>query len=525
MPRLIVLLLLLFCVATAAAKPPNILWISAEDISPDLRCYGDEYSISPNLDRLASQGVRFDRAFSSAPVCAPSRSSIITGMYATSVGSHRHRSDVMPPAYAKCFTEYLRAAGYFCTNNSKTDYNFPPPLTAWDENGKDGHWRHRGADQPFFAVLNLTSTHESQGFDHNVPEGLTSAERHDPARATLPPYYPDTPLVRASWAHWYDCITAMDKQVQQLLDELEKDGLAKDTIVFFWGDHGRGLPRGKRWLYDSGLRVPLIVRWPGKIKAGSARGDLVSLLDLGPTLLSIAGVTPPSYMQGRAFLGDGAQPPPKYLFATRDRMDETYDMMRSVRGERFHYIRNFQSEKPYAQHISYGDRLPIMQEWRRLDAEGSLKGPAALFFAKTKPAEELYDTQTDPHEVNNLAAAAEHQGTLETMRAALIDWMQRTNDLGFVPEPTGSPTTQPRHPRPFAQPPIAKREGDQVTLTAMTPGSSIAYTTDQGRPVAWRLYTAPVKIPAGGVLRAKACRAGFADSEEIRITADAANSR
>jgi len=241
--------------AQSSTSRPNILWISAEDICPDLHCYGDEYAITPNLDRLASSGVRFTRAFSTAPVCSPSRCSIITGMYASSVGGHNHRSDIVPAPDVRCFTEYLREMGYFCTNNAKTDYNFPPPLTAWDELGRDAHWRHRGKDQPFLSVFNFEVTHESRAINKNgqfdgATRSLSDSERHDPNKARLPAYYPDTPVVRANWARYYDLITVLDKQVQKMLDDLEADGLSSNTIVCFWGDHGRCLPRGKRWEYD-----------------------------------------------------------------------------------------------------------------------------------------------------------------------------------------------------------------------------------------------------------------------------------
>jgi N-sulfoglucosamine sulfohydrolase len=501
--------------APAAPQPrPNILWISAEDLSPDLHCYGDEYSVTPNLDKLASQGVRFTRAFSSAPVCSPSRASIITGMYSPSAGLHNHRSDVIPPAYARCFTEYLRAAGYFCTNNAKTDYNFPPPTTAWDENGQKAHWRHRENDQPFFAVFNLNETHESRNFKPygQLTSALSASERHDPAKGKLPAYYPDTPQVRESWARWYDCITVMDQRAGELLAELEKDGLAENTIVFFWGDHGRGLPRGKRWLYDSGLRVPLIIRSPGKIDAGSVREDLVSLLDLGPTLLSVAGIEPPQYMQGRAILGEHQKPAPPLLFATRDRMDETYDMMRSVRDQRYRYIYNFQPSKPYAQHVTFMDRSPIMQEWRRLAKANELKDAPALFMAKTKPVEELYDLQTDPDEVRNLAAEPAHQERVAAMRAAMIEWMTKIDDKGVIPEAVGTPTTQASNNRPRVSPPIATVKDGKVQLTCATPGASITYKSQRR----WRLYVEPLEAK-GEAMTAKACRAGFQDSEEIRV--------
>jgi uncharacterized sulfatase len=448
-----ILILVFALISTAAfAQPPNILWISAEDLSPDLRCYGDNYSITPKLDRFAAQGARFTRAFSTAPVCSPSRCSIITGMYASSVGGHHHRSKIDLPPNVKCFTEYLRAAGYFCTNNAKTDYNFPPPPTAWDQNGRTAHWRNRpDKSKPFFAVFNLNVTHESHAMalegdgDREIAQ-LSPQERHDPAKAKLPAYYPDTTIVRANWARYYDLITVMDKQVQALLDQLEKDGLVDNTIVFFWGDHGRCLPRGKRWAYDSGLRVPLLVRWPGKIAPGSVREDLVTLMDLAPTLISIAGQSVPPQIQGRVILGEKLQPEPQYVFATRDRMDETFDMQRSVRDRRFRYIKNFHPELPYAQPIRYMDQSPIMREWRRLAQEDKLTGAPALFFAKTKPPEELYDLETDPDEVNNLAASPEHQEQLSACAPALDQWQKDTNDQGLKPE-NPNQKTRPRQRR------------------------------------------------------------------------------
>ena len=429
-----------------AAEPKrwNVLWISAEDLSPDLGCYGDSYAVTPNLDRLASQGVRYDLAFATNPVCSPSRSAIITGMYGSTLGTHHHRSRIQLPPHIRTFTAYLRDAGYYCANNSKTDYNFPVPPDAWDENSGKAHWRNReNAEQPFFAVFNLNVCHEGrvhadEATAKQLTTDLTPQQRHDPAKAQLPPYYPDTPVVRQNWARYYDLVTVMDGQVAEILRQLEEDGLAESTVVFFWGDHGRGLPRGKRWLYDSGLRVPLLVRWPGKIAPGEVNEDLVSLFDIGPTVLSIAGIKVPSHMQARAFLGDQKASPRQLVFAHRDRMDETHDMMRAVRDRRFKYIRNFYPDRPYAMPIRYMDQMPIMQEWRRLHEQGKLLGPQKLFFAPAKPPEELYDTHADPHEINNLAGAAEHQQTLLRLRAELDQWMEESNDRGLEPEDPGN---------------------------------------------------------------------------------------
>ena len=513
----------------------NILWISAEDLSPDLGCYGDKYAISPTIDSLAAQGGRWTRAFSVAPVCAPSRSSIITGMYPTTIGSLHMRNKCVPPPEVKCFTEYLRAAGYFCTNNVKTDYQFDPPATAWDEVSAKAHWRNRpDKNPPFFAVFNVTPTHESQirldddAFAKRTAE-LKPEERHDPAGAKLPAYYPESPVIRRDWARYHDLITAMDKQAAALLKQLEEDGLADRTIVFFWGDHGRGLPRSKRWPYDSGTHVPLIVRWPGMIKPGTVVTELVTLMDLGPSLLKVAGLKVPGHMQARAFLDASGIIQPekgserKYVFAHRDRMDETYDMIRSARDERFRYVRNFQPRKPYAQYIDYMEQMPTMREWRRMNKEGLLSGPPALFFQPEKPKHELYDTLSDPYEVQNLAADPQYRDVLKRMKNALVDWMDDAGDLGRLPEPALNEQMRPGGKvQATADVSIAmtKASADPnkrlITLACPTPGSSIAWRLAGDPPRRWRLYTGPVELKVGETLSAKACRIGFIDSEVAR---------
>ncbi len=541
--RLAVMLLALVIAPQAFAQSsrPNILWISTEDISPDLRCYGDEYSISPNVDRLAAQGVRYTNAFATAPVCAPSRSAIITGMYPTTIGSMHMRSKAVPPAGVKAFTEYLRTAGYYTTNNSKTDYNFEappsnrPPDTVWDECSGKAHWRNRAdKSQPFFSVFNFVVSHESQVrvsddvYKKNTAR-LKPEEFHDPAKAKLPPYYPDTPIVRKDWARYYDNITATDYLVADILKQLEEDGLTENTIVFFWGDHGRGLPRGKRFLYDSGLRVPLIVRWPGQIKAGTTNDELVSLFDLGPTALSLAGIPIPAHMQAQAILGDQKKSPREFAFAHRDRMDETYDMMRSVMGRKFHYIKNFNPGRPYAQHLEYLEEMPTMKEWRRLYKDhmnaldpkyGKALNAAQLsFMAPEKPPEELYDVLADPHEINNLAALPQHQATLKQMRAALEKWQKETKDLGSVPELELRERMRPGGVwQKVAEPTVEKNivgSVIKIKLASTTAGASIAYTTETGDKPHWLLYAGELTVKRPATLRVKACRFGYLDSDDV----------
>lgn len=504
--------------------PPNILWISAEDLSPDLGCYGDPYAATPVLDRLASQSLRFDRAFSVYGVCAPSRSSIITGQYPSAIGTGHMRSKGVPPPDTRCFTEFLREAGYYCTNNVKTDYNFDPPATAWDESSPRAHWRNRPKGMPFFSVMNFTISHESQA--RPTPEQhaintarLTAAQRHDPARAVLPPYYPDTPVVRENWARYYDTVSALDHLVGDVLKQLDDDGLAQNTIVFFWGDHGRGLTRGKRWVYDSGTRVPLLVRWPGQLKPGAATSRLVSLMDLGPTVLSLAGIPTPKAMHAQAFLGPHAAAPRRYVHLCRDRMDETPDTIRAVRDARWKYIRNYWPELPYSQHIKYMDEMPMLREMRRLHAEGKLAGPPALWFAKTKPTEELYDCNADPHEINNLAGDPAHRVKLDELRAEHLRWRSQYPDLTALPEtelmermrPGGAWQTAPEPALTAA----LSAAGVRVTLASAAPGGRIAWTTESGPNPRWQVYAKPLDLKPGATLRAKTCRLGWRDSAEI----------
>jgi len=431
--------------APAKQRRPNILWITCEDISPNLGCYGDAYARTPRLDALAAESVRYTNAYGITGVCAPNRSCLITGIYPSSLGSGDMRSVTRLPAGIKCFPEYLRAAGYYCTNNAKTDYNFPTPKTAWNECGRKAHWRGRQAGQPFFAVFNYTLTHESRIRQADksfarVTALLTPAQRHDPAKAPVPPFHPDTPEVRQDWARYHDLITALDYRVAERLKELADAGLADETIVFFFSDHGAGMPGCKKWVWESGLHVPLIVRFPAAYRraapgpAGATCDRLVSFVDFAPTVLSLAGVNVPSHMQGKAFLGDKAGPPRKYVYAIRDRMAERHDIVRVVRDNRYQYLRNFVPHRTWSQHVSYTEQMPTMKAWRRLAGDGKLTGSAGRYFLPTKPVEELYDTRSDPHQVHNLAGRAEHQPALERLRTECAAWMRRTGDLGLLPE-------------------------------------------------------------------------------------------
>ncbi len=430
-----VVLLLIAWIVPALAEVPNILWISSEDNGPHLGVYGDDYADTPNLDALGSRGMIYRHAWSTAPVCAPARTTIISGMYPPSTGSQHMRSRTRLPSSMKMFPQYLREAGYYVSNNSKEDYNLEKPGTVWDESSRQAHWRKRAPGKPFFSVFNFTVTHESQ--IRRRPHDAV----HDPALVRVPSYHPDTPESRRDWAQYHDKISEMDAMAGTVLDELRQDGLEEDTIVFYWADHGPGMPRGKRWTYNSGLGVPMVLYVPEKYRhlrpadyvAGGESDRLVGFVDLAPTVLSLAGIEPPDHFQGNAFAGEYETAPQPYLYAFRGRMDERYDMVRSVRDERYIYIRNFMPHRIYGQYIQYMFQTPTTDVWHRMYTEGKLVPPQTHFW-ETKPAEELYDLVEDPDETKNLADSPGHSAVLERMRAARREWSLSIRDLGFLPE-------------------------------------------------------------------------------------------
>ncbi len=514
--RLSLACLLVNC-AGGAAEPPNILWISIEDTGQEVQPY-DLLAQTPNIARLASEGVTFLNAFSHSPVCAATRSGIITGVYPTSIGAQHMRSDIVPPAHIKAFPEYLRRAGYYTTNNSKTDYNFPTPLTAWDETGRQAHWKNRpDKSRPFFAVFNLNSSHEGAvGRQFQARMADPKNKIHDAAKLVPPPYWPDTPKIREAWAAYYDVVTQTDQTVGRLLQELDDAGLRDSTLVVFWGDHGAGLARHKRWPYDSGVRVPLIARWPGAIEPGARRRDLVQFLDLAPTMLAAAGVARPDYFHGRVILGPDTDPEPRYLFHGRDRMDERYDIIRSARDRRYQYLRNFESHKAWVRWQRTPSRGPVYQELDRVKKAGGLNALTAPFMADTKPAEELYDLLVDPYELHNLADDPAYRETLERLRGELVAWMKRTHDYGLIPEPEILRTMFPTGGREQAAPPTAHQQAGRTVLES-SEGASIAYTFQTGKDAQWLLYVNPVESQPGKTLRAKAVRLGYTDSKEVRV--------
>lgn len=443
--RCVVFALILVVTTTlSGGATPNILWLIAEDMGPALGCYGQKEVSTPNLDRLAADGVRYKRAYTTAPVCSPSRSALMTGMYQTTIGAHNHRSHrddgFRLPEGVRVLSEWMREAGYFTANvvelppdfgfkgTGKTDWNFTPPEKPYDSK----RWADLAANQPFYAEINFHETHRA----------FRAPKHADPAKIELPPYYPDHPVVRADYAAYLDAATELDRKIGLVLQQLEKDGLADHTIVVFIGDNGEAHIRGKQFCYEEGLRVPMIIRWPAKLKPlkhflpGSTDDRLVELIDLAPTMLSVAGARVPAKMQGRVLFGENAAPAREYAFAARDRCDETVFRLRTVRDARYRYIRNFTSDRPFLQPNNYKEKqYPAWTLLPKLHSEGKLTPAQAALCASRMPADELYDLEADPHEIQNLAESPEHRPALERLRGALDRWIVETNDQGRELEP------------------------------------------------------------------------------------------
>ncbi len=414
---------------------PNVLWLTCEDIGPHLGCYGDEYAYTPNLDAFAARALRYDVCWSNAPVCAPARTALITGVYPPSLGGQHMRSMVGLPDFMKMYPQFLREVGYYCTNNRKEDYNVHKPNQVWHESSGQAHYRDREEGQPFFAVFNDGRSHEG------AIRNRTDLPHHDPDQAPIPPYHPDTPEVRRDWAQYYHSISRMDEWFGEKIAELEDQGLMEDTIIFFYADHGSGMPRHKRWPYNSGLHVPFMVyvpeKWrhlaPADYEPGGTTRRLVGFVDMAPTLLSLANIEPPEWMQGRAFMGHHEAEPRPYVYGFRGRMDERYDMVRSVRNDRYIYVRNYMPHWIYGQYVGTMFGTKTTQVWHDLYREGELEPPQTYFWEE-KPPEELYDLENDPHEVNNLVDSEEHQAILNELRQAHREHMMATRDAGFLAE-------------------------------------------------------------------------------------------
>ena len=433
---LFVALLIAHSQVMRAVERPNILWLTSEDHGPEMGCYGDSLARTPNIDALAAKGMSFKRAWSVAPVCAPARTAIISGMYPSSTGGIHMRSMVKMPKDTKMFPELLRESGYYCTNNSKTDYNLKEPGKVWDQSSNKAHWKNREADKPFFAVFNSTKSHESQ--IRTRPHTAIT----DPAKVRVPAYHPDTPKVRQDWAQYYDKVSEADADAGRHLKELADAGLADDTIVFYYGDHGSGMPRSKRWPSNSGLHVPMVVyfpkKWehlaPAEYKAGGQSDRMVSFVDLAPTVLSLAGIKPPVWLQGNAFAGPHQSQPQPFLYGERGRMDERMDLVRSVTDGRYVYLRNYMPHVSQAQRVAYQFETPTTQVWHNLFVAGKTNEAQSIFWKVPKASEELYDLNHDRDEVRNLATTPDHTVVLSKLRTALREHILNVNDVCFLPE-------------------------------------------------------------------------------------------
>ena len=433
---------------------PNILWIIAEDMGPELGCYGNPLVVTPNLDRIAEEGVMYTRAYTTAPVCSPSRSAFMTGMYQTSIGAHNHRSHrddghTLPDG-VRVITDILRDSGYFTGNirdltgnpedqfyrgTGKTDWNF----TYEGEKPFDtDKWSDLKDHQPFYAQVNFPESHRGESWDaaHEHVD-----QRADPEKVEFPPYYPDHEITRKVWAQYFNAIMAFDKKAGFIISKLETEDLLENTVVIIFGDNGRAMVRSKQWPYESGLHVPLLIRWPRNFKSpegfapGRADHRLLTMIDVSATTLSIAGIVPPLVMQGRVFLGENAAPPRKYVFGGRDRGDETVDRIRTVRDNRFRYIRNYYPDRPFLQLNRYKEwTYPILQLMRKLHDQGKLSKVQDYLFNPTRPAEELYELENDPYEINNLAADYVYADIKQNLSDVLDAWIMETNDQGRFPE-------------------------------------------------------------------------------------------
>ncbi|NPA35800.1 MAG: sulfatase-like hydrolase/transferase [Chlorobi bacterium] len=551
------LIMALVVINTYAQKDrPNIVWFTCEDISPTLSMYGDSTAKTPNLDQLAKEGIVFDNVFAVVGVCAPSRSSIITGMYPTSIGTMHMRTakdiqswglrkydgesmavdingekvphySTVIPSYVKCFPEYMRKTGYYCINNQKTDYQFAAPVTAWDENNGKGDWAHTPNGKPFFYVFNHGVTHESQIWKRkNKPMTV------DPKIVPLPSYYPDDSIVRQDVARNYSNIEVLDKQIGEKIQRLKDAGLYENTIIFFFSDHGGPLPRGKRLHYDSGLKVPFIVRIPEKykekygidpswIKNGHV-DKLISFVDLAPTLLSIAGYEIPEYMQGKAFMGpQRVKEPRKYIFGSGDRFDEHTDRNRIVRDNRYLYVRNYHPELPAYKDIAYRKNIDMMNRLLELHKLGRLNPAQNYWFRMYKTKEEFYDCITDPDNVHNLIDDPKYQDKIEELRQVMDNWLSETGDMAEVPEKEMYLQMWPDGIQPITERPVIHKKGRTVTFSCGTEGASIAYLISgkdftPGLNAGWQVYYQPVKIPKGKYLYVMSQRIGYKESEIVK---------
>ena len=522
----------------------NVIWISCEDMGPVLSSYGVKEISTPNIDKLAEEGIKYTNAYSTVGVCAPSRFSIITGMYPARLGAHNMRTgnfytykdpdkltykqnkgvidksginvpeyEVVTPTNIKAFTEYLRNENYYCINNNKCDYQFNSPFTAWDEVSGNISYKDRPKNTPFFYVKNLMVTHESRIW----------LRKNEPITVNkdilkIPAYYPDIPEVRNDIAIKYSNIQEMDRQVGEIISDLEKNDLLDKTIIFFWSDHGGNLLRQKRAVGNSGLKVPLIIRFPDGYRSGEVDNRIVSLMDLGPTTMSLLGIKPPSFLDGKAFLGKYKTKPRNYAFGSADRFDESTDMQRSVIDGRFVYIKNFMPELPLIYRNKYREQVSMNKKIIQMDRDDELIGDSKYIFMKSKQDEELYDLKFDPYEVDNIVNNPDYIDKLIELRNALNTWQYEIDDKGFINESELINEFWPNMIQPITKPVEITVSDNVVSLKCETKGASIGYQIGaQIGSQNWKLYNKPFDLSSNQKLATRAIKIGYKASTITNI--------
>jgi len=534
--------------------PLNILWLVTEDMGPYIPPFGDSTIATPNLSRLAAEGVVYPNLFSPSGVCSPSRAAITTGMYPSSIGANNMRTtsyteitglpkyEAVPPPEAKMMSEYLRMQGYYCSNNNKEDYQFKAPVTAWDESSKYAHWRNKKEGQPFFSIFNFGQTHESglfepyglkktefrhyrsgdRSFTGEQASGKTSGEEtsiHLPkdTKFDIAPYHPDNEISRRDYWKVYNNIAEMDRQLGAILKQLEEDDLMDNTIIFFYADHGGPLPRQKRLIYDSGLNSPMIIRFPDKRNAGTRDEQLVSFIDFAPTVLSLVGKEPKTNYQGQAFLGKyKSVNKRKYIHAAGDRFDGFTDAIRAVRDDQYKLIRNYKPEQGYYLPVTYRERIPMMQELLRLRDAGELTPAQAQWFRDSKPEYELFDCINDPHELNNLAEEQNYQNKVNELKNEMDKWLTSIGDRPDLPErKLIEKLWLGKETKPITDEVQMNISNNHVTLSCDTPGASIGYKiiSSDEEPESWSVYEQPIKLSDGDVIKAQSHRIGYVPSQ------------
>lgn len=535
---------------------PNILWLVTEDMGAYIPPFGDSTIATPNLSRLAQEGVIYPNLYSTSGVCAPSRAAIATGMYPSSIGANHMRTnsymdvtrlpayEAIPPSEVKMISQWMRMQGYYCTNNFKTDYQFKEPVTAWDESSPYAHWRNKEDNQPFFAVFNFTDTHESGLFEPYGQKYIETRHHHSGDRSytwgknrmteqetpkylskdskfNIPPYLPNTEVARRDMWKLYNNIGEMDRQVGAVLKQLEDDGLLENTIIFFYGDHGGPLPREKRLIYDSGLNTPMIIRFPNKLKAGTKDNQLISFVDFAPTLLSLIGEEPKSYMQGQAFLGEHQAEERKYIYAAADRFDGFTDAIRAARDKQFKYIRNYRPEQGYYLPVAYREKIPTMQELLKLRDGGKLNDVQIQWFREHKPKEELFDCNSDPYELNNLADNSAYKEKLNELRVEMDGWLNNIGDNPNLKEyDLISKLWSGKKTKPVTSNPIITYENGKINMSCKTEGASLGFkiiNVDGKTSESWEIYQNPIAISEGSKIKIQAHRIGFVPSKTIEF--------